>query len=1059
MRIEDFTFEVRDENLNRLGQILPGDLVGWESVLRFNNVGVWSIEMVATVEMAQLLSTPGYGIIVTHKDAGVILSGPTISAETTYEQGDPLGVTKIMGVDDSVILADRLAYPQPSNADVATQTSAYDSVSFMQASTAMYWYVERNLKPGVASATRAIPNLTIATDTGIGSNISKSARFDVLGTLLADIAAIDGLGFDIKQIDGNLEFNVFQPTDRSGTIRMDVANQTLSKTSFGYGAPQITHAIVAGQGQGLNRQLIDVTTTDSLSAESLFARRIESFIDQRNTGDVDELTQAGLEKLADGGQTQTSVDVIPSSDITMQYGTDWNLGDKVTVVVANQEVSATVTQVSIKVESNGVFIGATVGEPNGVDFEAIVTRKQTNSATRVDALERKETPAIVWNDAEGTYEFVMKGGNVTQQIGAEQLAYVKNNTGATIANGSVVYPNGSTGTNNLIALSKADAESTSTQTFGVATEDIANGGHGWVTTFGMVHDINTSALTEGQPVWLSPTVAGGMTSTKPSARTRTNLSTNPRMVFTGGYPASNNVTLNPMTKNVAVPATHPQGITTCLVSQSTGTDNNALSLYGLDGLANTGSPQRASAIWVYVNESGYEVNGGGWTQTALTANTWTFVRQQTATAAGAWSALYIRKITGNASTTVRAYATGITTESGTVAPERFFDGSSTDYVGASCSWTGTVGLSTSIAKVNEHMVLVGFCVRSHAVNGSIFVKVQNGFELNELHDVAIESPAAGEVVVRNSTNTRWENQTLAEAGIASVADLNSAVPVGVISPFAGVNGVPTGYLLCDGSAVSRTTYANLFNALIVSKGTFTVTIAAPGVFTLANHGFEIGDSVYLRTTGALPTGLAQNTRYYVATVPSTSTFTLTATITETVSGRTIGATITTSGTQSGTHTVFHAPFGIGDGTTTFNLPDLRSRVPVGELSGDAEFRNVGGRNLATAKTHTLSTAELASHTHTINHDHAAFTSGNDSPDHSHSTTWAYGAVHNPNGGYAIGAATTVYWYAGFSSGGASTRHQHSIDVPAFSGSSGSEGLNTAHNNLQPYLTLNYIIKT
>lgn len=802
MRIEDFTFEVRDENLTRLGQILPGDLVGWESVLRFNNVGMWSIELVANLPIAQLLSTPGYGIVVTHKDAGVVLSGPTISAETTYESGDPVGVIKITGVDDSVILADRLAYPDPASADVENQTKSHDSVSFMTASTAMLWFVERNLAPGVAPASRAITGLSLATDPIAGSGISKSARFDVLGELLTEIASIDGLGFDIKQVDGTLEFRVFEPTDRSGTIRMDVANQTLSKTSFGYGAPEVTHAIVAGQGEGLNRQFLDVTTTESLNSETLFNRRIETFIDQRNTSDTVELQQAGLEKLSDGGMTQTSVDVIPSSDLTMQYGTDWNLGDRVTVVVANQEVSATVTQVSIRVESNGVFVGATVGEPNGVDFEAIVTKKQAKQQTRVNALERKEVPAIVWNDAEGTYEFVMKGGNVTQQIGAEQLAYVKNNTGSTLLNGRAVYPNGSTGTNKLVAYAQANAESTSTRTFGVLSEDIANGGHGWVTTFGMVHDIDTSALTEGAAVWLSPDVPGGLTSTKPSARTRTNIATNPRMVFTGGYPASNNATLNPMTKNVAVPATHPQGVTTCLVSQSTGTDNNALSLYGVDGLVNTGSPQRASAIWVYVNESGYEVNGGGWTQTALTANTWTFVRQQTATAAGAWSALYIRKITGNASTTVRAYATGITTESGTVAPERFFDGSSTDYVGASCSWTGTVGQSTSIAKVNEHMVLIGFCVRSHAVNGSVFVKVQNGFEFDELHDVSISNVSAGELVVRDSTNTRWENQTLAEAGVASTTDLSQGLSLKaniasptftgtVTSPTLNVSGVAT----------------------------------------------------------------------------------------------------------------------------------------------------------------------------------------------------------------------------------------------------------------------------
>lgn len=866
MRIEDFTFEVRDETLARLGQILPGDLVGWESVLRFNNVGTWSIELVANLPIAQLLSTPGYGIVVSHKDAGVILSGPTISAETTYESGDPVGVIKITGVDDSVILADRLAYPDPASADVQNQTKSYDSVSFMTASTAMLWFAQRNLKPGVAPASRAITGLSLATDPIAGSAISKSARFDVLGELLTEIASIDGLGFDIKQIGGALEFRVFEPTDRTGTIRMDVANKTLSKTSFGYGAPEVTHAIVAGQGEGLNRQFLDVTTTESLNSETLFNRRIETFIDQRNTSDTNELTQAGLEKLSDGGMTQTSVDVIPSSDLTMQYGTDWNLGDRVTVVVANQEVSATVTQVSIRVESNGVFVGATVGEPNGVDFEAIVTKKQAKQQTRVNALERKEVPAIVWNDAEGTYEFVMKGGNVTQQIGAEQLAYVKNNTGATLLNGRAVYPNGSTGTNKLVAYAQANAESTSTRTFGVLSEDIANGGHGWVTTFGMVHDIDTSALTEGAAVWLSPTVPGGLTSTKPTAP--------------------------------------------------------------------------------------------------------------------------------------------------------------------------------------NHMVLIGFCVRSHAVNGSVFVKVQNGFELDELHDVAITSPAAGNVLVRNAGNTLWVNSSLSSAGIASTSDVLSAVPSGIITPFAG-RFAPTGYLLCNGQAVSRTTYPNLFNAVINNLGTVTVTIASPGVFTLAAHGLEIGDSVYLRTTGALPTGLAQNVRYYVATVPSANTFTLSSSLTLTESGRTIGATIATSGTQSGTHTLFFAPYGIGDGTTTFNLPDLRGRVPVGELSADADFQAIGGINLSSTKTQSLSSSQMPAHTHTF--------AGSTSADGFHS----HGLSNNANN-MVSDANTGINWAT---QGGGSYGFKNSTILGngthshTYSGTTSSNGSGAAHNNLQPYIVLNYIIKT
>ncbi len=76
--------------------------------------------------------------------------------------------------------------------------------------------------------------------------------------------------------------------------------------------------------------------------------------------------------------------------------------------------------------------------------------------------------------------------------------------------------------------------------------------------------------------------------------------------------------------------------------------------------------------------------------------------------------------------------------------------------------------------------------------------------------------------------------------------------------------------------------------------TFTVTIAAPGVFTLDNHGFRSGDRVIFETSGALPTGLSAETYYYVITGGlGTHTFEVSATRDSTA--------ITTSGSQSGTH--------------------------------------------------------------------------------------------------------------------------------------------------------------
>ena len=139
---------------------------------------------------------------------------------------------------------------------------------------------------------------------------------------------------------------------------------------------------------------------------------------------------------------------------------------------------------------------------------------------------------------------------------------------------------------------------------------------------------------------------------------------------------------------------------------------------------------------------------------------------------------------------------------------------------------------------------------------------------------------------------------------------------------------PTGYLLANGSAVSRSTYAALFSAIAPSLGAFTVTIASPAVFTLNSHGLLQGDSIYFTTTGALPTGLSANTLYYVISAGlTTNTFRVSASAPTGVSD---GSAVNTTGSQSGVHTVVSCPYGLGDGSTTFNLPDLRGRIPQGD---------------------------------------------------------------------------------------------------------------------------------
>lgn len=97
------------------------------------------------------------------------------------------------------------------------------------------------------------------------------------------------------------------------------------------------------------------------------------------------------------------------------------------------------------------------------------------------------------------------------------ITEVRNSTGATITKGTVVYLNGATGGKPNVQKAQANAEATSSGTFGVIQSDINNNSNGYVVVIGTVLGLNTSAYTAGQVLWLSPTTAGGFTTTKPVA--------------------------------------------------------------------------------------------------------------------------------------------------------------------------------------------------------------------------------------------------------------------------------------------------------------------------------------------------------------------------------------------------------------------------------------------------------------------------------------------------------------------------------------------------------------
>lgn len=110
--------------------------------------------------------------------------------------------------------------------------------------------------------------------------------------------------------------------------------------------------------------------------------------------------------------------------------------------------------------------------------------------------------------------------SVTVTSATRLATTVYNNSGVTITKGSVVYINGRHSSNYpTIALAQANTELNSYSTFAMVADDILNNNTGTVVQAGNIGNLNlpTSSYTDGDLVYLSPTVAGGITTTKPLA--------------------------------------------------------------------------------------------------------------------------------------------------------------------------------------------------------------------------------------------------------------------------------------------------------------------------------------------------------------------------------------------------------------------------------------------------------------------------------------------------------------------------------------------------------------
>lgn len=122
---------------------------------------------------------------------------------------------------------------------------------------------------------------------------------------------------------------------------------------------------------------------------------------------------------------------------------------------------------------------------------------------------------VYWDDTNKTLAVKLSGPDVALQLGQELHVRCINKTGSDIANGKLVYIAGAHGNRPKIVLAKADADATA-WVIGMTTEAIKDNGTGYVTFFGEVRDLDTSAYTAGDVLYLSASSAGAFTGSAPA---------------------------------------------------------------------------------------------------------------------------------------------------------------------------------------------------------------------------------------------------------------------------------------------------------------------------------------------------------------------------------------------------------------------------------------------------------------------------------------------------------------------------------------------------------------
>jgi hypothetical protein len=499
------------------------------------------------------------------------------------------------------------------------------------------------------------------------------------------------------------------------------------------------------------------------------------------------------------------------------------------------------------------------------------------------------------------------------------------------------------------------------------------------------------------------------------------------------------------------------------VTSSTASDGFVLTANGSGGVAWESLPADATGITSIIGTSPISaaVSGTQATitidQAAITGSTAAInaqvvrflVKNTTGTTIPKGSAVYVSGATGDNALISLASATSETTSSKTlgitsesIATDAFgyvveagyltdIDTSAT--TAGAAVWLGnTPGSLVFVTPPAEpsHAVYLGVVVRVQSNNGSILVKVQNGYELDELHDVSAASPSDGDIIQYKNSSSLWTKSSVAAAGIAASVHTHAYQDAGTY--VTAVNGT---------APITASTDTAGIVSVSLSASYSTSTHDHSGVYQVAGNYSTDTHTHTLPPTGSI-------VMWPTSSAPSGYLF------------------LDGSTHSQATYPELAAVFGVLSGT--FTLPDMRDRFAAGLSIVGALSNNAGtfAPDTSNSIAHTHSTNIAHGHSDTIEvnthalHDHSVNVATTTSSGPSASTNRNFGTqtlISVPSGDHTHTVNPAAVTSADNSAG---ISHTVTGGVTSLGTTNVTSGAMSANDTVLPKSTLlNFIIKT